>query len=126
MKILLIEPGKVPKEEEISEDLKSMQSIVGGTIQAVYPFEESISLICNDDGKLLGLKPNRCLLNQETGEIYDIIYGTFFLCLAPSDSDNFESLTLEQLSKYKKQFESPEVFFKTDHGIIVIKQEMEG
>lgn len=126
MKILLIEPGKIPKEKDIQGDLKSMQSIVGGTIQAVYPFDEPVALICNDEGKILDLKPNRCLQNQETGGIYDIIYGTFFLCLAPSDSDHFESLSFEQLIKYKKQFGSPEVFLKTDQGLLVVKQIMEG
>ena len=38
MKILVVEPGKVPSVREISQGLKAMQQVVGGPIQAVYPF----------------------------------------------------------------------------------------
>ena len=55
MRILLVEPGKKPVVREIDGSLKSMQELVGGTIQALYPFEEPVALICNDEGKLLGL-----------------------------------------------------------------------
>ena len=34
-----------------------MQAIVGGQIQALYPWEDSVALICNDEGKLLRLPP---------------------------------------------------------------------
>ena len=42
MQILVVEPGKVPVIAEISGTLKEMQEIVGGTIQAIYPFPEEI------------------------------------------------------------------------------------
>lgn len=48
MRVLLVEPGKEPVLQEINGSLKSMQEIVGGTIQALYPFEEHVALICND------------------------------------------------------------------------------
>lgn len=47
MKILLIEPGKKPMGKEINGSLESMQEAVGGLIQAVYPFEEEVALVCN-------------------------------------------------------------------------------
>ena len=52
MKILMVEPGKAPKEKNISGTLDSMQEAVGGTIQAIYPFDEPLVLICNVDGKM--------------------------------------------------------------------------
>lgn len=67
-----------------------MQAVVGGLIQAVYPFEEAVALVCNDDGKLLGLPLNRALREPETGRIYDVVAGVFFLCAAPPDSDHFD------------------------------------
>lgn len=109
MVILLVEPGKAPRRAEIDGSLQSMQELVGGTIQAVYPFEEPVALICNDEGKMIGLPLNRCLRN-ENGEVYDIIAGTFFLCNAPADSENFESLSERQVSYYKTQFQFSEVF----------------
>lgn len=103
MRILLVEPGKRPVLKEIDGSLKSMQEIVGGTIQALYPFEEPVALICNDEGKLLGLPLNRALRDEE-GRIYDIVAGTFFLCGAPERSDQFESLQKEQVLRYLQAY----------------------
>ena len=114
MKILLVEPEKIPRPLEIEPSLKSMQQLVGGPIQAIYPFEELVALICHEEGKLLGLPLNRTLRSPETGEIYDIIAGPFFLCSAPPDSDHFESLTNEQLERYTKLFFSVEYFVGGD------------
>lgn len=91
MKILVVEPGRAPYEKEIAPSLAAMQAVVGGTIQAIYPFEEPIALICNDEAKLLGLPLNRALYGSN-GRIYDVIAGTFFLCNAPLDSSEFTSL----------------------------------
>lgn len=82
MHILLVEPQKRPRLHDIPGDLTSMQALVGGAIQAVYPFDEPVALICHEEGKLLGLPQNRALRHPDTGEIYDIICGTFFLCAA--------------------------------------------
>lgn len=108
--LLIVEPGAPPNAAGIDHNLSSMQKIVGGLIQAIYPFEEEVALICNDEGKLMGLPPNRVLRHPETGEIYDVVVGTFFLCAAPSDSDNFESLTDEQIHRYPKYFSTLEFF----------------
>ena len=78
MMILKIEPGKAPERMKIPGDLKSMQKVVGGDIQAIYPFEEPIALVCHEEGKLIGLPLNRAL-RDEDGKIYDMIAGTFFL-----------------------------------------------
>lgn len=106
MTVLLVEPGKVPRRAEIGDDLKSMQEVVGGLIQAVYPFEEPVALICHEEGKLIGLPLNRLLLD-ENGSVYDVVAGTFFLCAAPADSENFESLSEEQINRYTDYFRYP-------------------
>ncbi len=98
MKVLVIEPGKLPEEREITGSLADMQQLVGGCIQVVYPFAEEVALVCNDEGKLQGLPLNRAL-RDDKGKVYDIISGTFFLCVAPADSENFESLTEEQVKR---------------------------
>ena len=61
MQVVIVEPEKKPFVQNIDDTLTSMQHIVGGTIQAVYPFEEPVALICNDEGKLLNLPLNRAL-----------------------------------------------------------------
>lgn len=120
MKILKIDSGKAPEVMEIEDSLEAMQSVVGGMIQAVYPFEEPVAVIVNDEGKLMGLEFNRALRHPESGVIYDVICGTFFLCGAPADSENFTDLTEEQLSYYTDYYKDPEVFLRTELGIVVL------
>ena len=55
MKILVVEPLEAPKIKEIDGSLEAMQKEVGGYIQALFPFEEPVALICNEEGKLHGL-----------------------------------------------------------------------
>ena len=46
MQVVIVEPEKKPVVQNIDNTLTSMQQLVGGTIQAVYPFEEPVALIC--------------------------------------------------------------------------------
>ena len=103
MTILTIAPNKKPVVQEIDGRLETMQSLVGGIIQAVYPFEEPVAVICNDEGKLLGLPPNRVLRQPE--------------------SESFVSLTADQLERYQKMFSSPELFLKTEYGLMIFRME---
>ena len=119
MRILLVEPGKRPVSKEIDGSLKSMQEIVGGTIQAIYPFEEPVALICNDEGKMLGLPLNRALRDEE-GRIYDIIAGTFFLCGAPEGSDSFENLSEDQIEIFSTKYVWPERFARFNGEFICL------
>ena len=119
MQVVIVEPGKKPVVQNIDNTLTSMQQIVGGTIQAVYPFEEPVALICNDEGKLLNLPLNRAL-RDSNGAIYDIVAGPFFLCAAPVDSDRFECLTDEQVQIYLERFATPEQFIMVNGDIFVL------
>ena len=109
MKVIVVEPQKKPVVQNIDPGLESMQKIVGGSIEAVYPFADPVALICNEEGKLLDLPLNRALRDGD-GEVYDIISGTFFLCAAPPDSEHFESLTDQQVKTYMERFSIPEMF----------------
>jgi len=122
MQILVVEPGKSPVITEIDGSLKEMQKIVGGTIQAIYPFPEEVALVCNDEGKILGLPSNR-RLQDEYENLYDIICGTFFLCGAPSDSERFASLSPEQQDIFQKRFQTPEMFMTIDGQIVCFPTE---
>ena len=104
MNTLLIQPGEHPTPVTISGTLKSMQELVCGPIEVIYPFKDPVALVCNEEGKLNHLTPNRALGHPETGEIYDVVFGPFFLCSAPTDSDRFESLSQEQIKTYTEMF----------------------
>lgn len=109
MKILMMEPEKRPYPMEIPKDLNSLQTAVGGLIQVLYPFDDSVMLVCNEEGKISGLPLNRGLRHPDTGELYDVISGNFFVCDGNEEGE-FSSLTEEQVAKYSILFHSPETF----------------
>ena len=115
MNVLMVEPGKAPYETQIGSDLQSMQAAVGGDIQAVYPFEQSVVLICNESGKLDGLPLNRALRDSD-GDIYDIIAGNFFI--AGLGQSNFTDLPHELAEQFGEQFQQPEMFLRVDGKIV--------
>lgn len=123
MQVLVVEPECRPEIREIDGSLKSMQDIVGGLIQPIY-LDDSVALICNDEGKLMNLQANRGLRNKD-GQIYDIVFGTFFLCGAPADSDYFTSLSPEQIEQYQKRFYTPEMFWGMDGHIVCLPLEVD-
>ena len=123
MIILVVEPGKKPEVRSIDGSLTSMQEIVGGTIEAIYPWADSVALVCNDEGKLLGLPLNRTLADEE-GHVWDVVAGTFFLCGIPADSDSFGSLTDEQIQKYRTLFACPETILRFNGQLVVIREEV--
>ena len=122
MLILSVEPGKVPETKEISGSLREMQELVGGHIQAIYPFEEPIALVCNDESLFLGLPANRGLRDKD-GKLYDIVCGTFFLCGAPADEDSFTSLTPEEVERFEQRFHTPEIFVGMAGHIVCLPME---
>ena len=103
IRVLVFEPLKDGYVREI-HGLKEMQALVGGYIQEIYPFAgDNVCLICNDEGKLLGLPYNRPLFDRQ-GRIFDIVCGNFFLA-GFRDEDHI-SLTDEQIFRYKGLFDN--------------------
>ena len=123
MKVLRVEPYKPPYEKEIDSGLESLQSEVGGWIQAVYPFEDPVAIICNEEGKLNGMELSRAL-RDENGEVYDVIAGPFLI--VGLGEENFTSLPADMIDKYKEVFAQPEVFLSTNSGLLVMPYVMDG
>ena len=115
--VLIVQPAQEPYTKEIGADLKSLQQVVGGNIEVIYPFADEVGVICNDEGKNERLELNRALYDAE-GEIYDIIAGTFFV--AGIDSADFCSLSPEQIKTYSERFKSPEMFIQVNDNIKAI------
>lgn len=103
MRILVVEPQKPPYCKDISGTLEELQAIVGGHIQAIYPYDDPIALVCNEEGKLIGLPKNR-LLCDKSGRAYDVICGTFFL--AGLGTEDFISLTDDEIERYSRFYGS--------------------
>ena len=63
---LMIAPHQYPEPVTLSNDLDSLQKAVSigppeqGLIEFVY-LEDNVTILCNEQGKLIGLEPNRRL-----------------------------------------------------------------
>ncbi len=116
IRAVVVEPGKPAVIQEIESGLAGLQAFVGGDIEAVYPYEDPVAIICNEEGKLIGLEMNRVLRDDE-GKPYDILCGKFAVVgLAP---ERFASLSDELAEKYAKQFKNPELFINVGGKIVV-------
>ena len=95
MKVLRIQPKKYPEVIEIDGSLESLQKEVAGPIQAVYPWDDPVALICNEEGKLAEDSFSNCnrVLHNEIGIPYDIVVGTFLI--VGLTEDDFSDLSQE-------------------------------
>lgn len=114
MNVLIVEPGKHPRLADIDESLESLQKTVGGYIEAIYPFEDEIAIICDEESKLKSdTEWNRMLL-----ETHDVIKGTFII--AGLGDEDFTDITPELAEKYKQRFWNIELFIPTPNGLMPI------
>ena len=100
MKVLVLSNGNL-ETKEIPNGLETLQEIVGGYIEIPYlgdTFRDNeIDVIINEEGKLIeGMKPEIVILDGETEELLDIVYGN---CIFASHDEegNTTELTAEQL-----------------------------
>ena len=114
MRVVLLQPFTAARIVWIKASLDGMQAVVGGDIQAIYPFEENAALICDEEGKLKGSALNRGLYD-DSGQLLDILCGTVFIC--GCGDEHFTSLTMEQASRYAHRFRYPELFVQENGHI---------
>ena len=107
----------------LNNEYKDLSAAVGGLIQIVYPYSDKVGLMLNDEGKLLGMEPNRSL-KDEDGNIYDVIAGTFYV--VGLDEEDFGSLSEELIEKYMKKFKQPYLYVQLGMGIMEIPIETIG
>lgn len=117
MDVLLVKPGEYPKSIRIGTELEDLQQAVGGYIQCVYPYEEPVGIICNEEGKLNGAVPNRAIYGEDH-ELQDIIAGDFLV--VGLTEEGFGSLSDEQMKRYGEKFHQPETFVKMGKSIMVL------
>ena len=116
IKALMVKPNERPCAVELCNDLNSLQKAVSigadnqGLIEFVY-LEDNISILCNEEGKLIGLEANRRL-----GK--DILCGVFYV-VAEDEEGNLISLTAEQERKYSNMFWDPDVIAVDEIGVTV-------
>lgn len=95
IRVLYVRPDVEPMELYMLNDLKSFQEAVGGYIEVVPLGDGETLLVCNEEGKLQGLEPNRVVGN-------DIIMGNFVVC--GQGCEDFAGLTNRQVSEWGDRF----------------------
>ena len=111
IKVLMVEPGKHPKVTTLKNDLDSLQKAVSigadyqGLIE-IISIGKGDCLLCNEEGKLIGLEGNR-----RVGD--DIIVGVFYIT-EEDDEGNLVSLSERKIKHYTKLFWEPETFDRAD------------
>ena len=111
IKVLMVEPGQHPKVTIIKDDLDSLQKAVsiGADYQGLIEFVSlgnGDCIMCNEEGKLIGLEGNRRLGN-------DILVGVFYV-MSENDEGELLSLTEGKIKRYTELFWEPEIFDRTD------------
>lgn len=101
MKVLKVKPNEVPYAIEIDDELETLQNEVGGYIECVYPFEDDVAIVCNEEGKITGLPLNRALRSDD-GAVVDVLCGDFLI--VGLTEDGFGSLSNEQIKTYTKLY----------------------
>nr|WP_325258288.1 DUF3846 domain-containing protein [uncultured Oscillibacter sp.] len=94
LRMLKFEPGKAPEEVTMPNTLEAFQRAVGGHIKTLG-LDSGAVLVCNEEGKLLGLSANRRVGG-------DTIAGTFLI--AGSADGEFCSLSDEETARYAREF----------------------
>ena len=122
MKVLKVEPYQLPEVKEIDSGLSSLQHEVEGWIEATYPFEDPVAIICNEEGKLNGMEYNRAI-RDENGEVREIIAGPFLI--VGLGEEDFTSLSEDMVQKYKRMFAQPEVFLQTQSSLLILPYAMD-
>lgn len=89
LRVLYIQPDKQPKEMLIDNELGAMQALVGGFIEVVHTVSGAL-IVCNEEGRINGMKPNRVVLTTASTAPVTEVFGPFFICM--DGGEEFESL----------------------------------
>ena len=97
MNILIVKAGEHPYTKMIGNDLHDLQQVVGGYIQAIFPFDDPVALVCEEEA----LYHPEQKWNRPVSR-YGVIKGTFFLC--GIGEEDFTDLPEELIEKYTQHF----------------------
>ena len=89
--VLLVEPDRYPRMIEIDDTLEAMQAVVGGDIEEYMPFEDEVAIVCHEEGKLIGLPPNRAVYAEP--ETVKLTYSELADRLRNAESEGKKHLT---------------------------------
>ena len=106
IKVLALLPMELPKEIELDNTLEAMQKFVDGNIECLtfYDSGSAVTLVCNDEGKLLGLPLNRPLWDGA-----DVLAGPGFLAGCDNEGNLTSLQTTEKGASYTFHYQYAKV-----------------
>ena len=106
IKVLALLPMELPKEIDLDNTLEAMQKFVGGLIECITLSDtgSEVTLICNDEGKLLGLPLNRPLWDGA-----DVLAGPGFLAGCDNEGNLTSLQTTEKGVSYTFHYQHAKV-----------------
>ena len=111
IEVLMVEPGREPRIVRLDNSLESLQTAVSigadyrGLIE-IISLSDEVCILCNEEGKLIGLEPNRRLWS-------DVLCGVFYVT-GQDEEGNLCSLSAKDMEHYKKYFAIPESITKEE------------
>jgi hypothetical protein len=117
IKVLKVMPLERPSVCYLENEFSSLQKAVSiGTdyigLTEIIDLDQKACILCNEEGKLMGLMPNRQIEN-------DIICGVFYVT-RQDRAGNLTSLTDEQIRYYSERFNAIEYFMQSADGEIIV------
>ena len=104
--VLKVAPMLPPEVVTLKNELRALQEAVSigadytGLIEVVG-LEDDVCILCNEEGKLIGLEPNRRLGR-------DVLCGVFYV-MGQDEEGNFCSLSASAMERYRQVFLWPEL-----------------
>ena len=118
IQVLKVAPFTAPEVCVLENHLKALQEAVSieaddvGLIEVVGLEDERACIVCNEEGKLIGLPLNRWIG-------HDIISGIFYV-VGQDENGNFASLSEDQIRHYSERFRDIEYFMRGENGEIIV------
>lgn len=106
IKVLKVAPHLPPEVAQLENELHALQEAVSigaeerGSIELCC-LEPGVSLLCNEEGKWLGLEANRRMG-------WDIIVGTFYIVGIDASGAELCSLPEDRIAEYMERYKEPE------------------
>ena len=117
IKVLLVPPQERPRLVTVEHTLENLQGLVGGYLQALYPFNDPVAIVADEEG-MINQKPANRVLRAADGKAYDFLKGTFFIC--GLGEEDFTSLSNELAEKYMEMYREPEYFLRVKGGHVMM------
>ena len=107
MKAAIKQPGMPWVHEDVKPKIEYLNEVCEGYIELVPNFHTNAIMYCNEEGKMLGFKPNFYIYETEfEGEPLDLIVGPVIMFGPSDDEGNETDLTMELFEKTIKCIEA--------------------